>query len=441
MVRLIRPELWTTLALADVFAIFVLGAIAFLVAPAVVAAAVANERRNGTLDQLRTTPQPPLSLALGFVVGAPAKLWLLAAGPLALHVLAAVAGPVPLGVLAQSLAVLGFGALAACSLALCVALAPRQESSGGFAALAVTGIMILLSSLAMSFACDRQLVPWAFVHPAGALDAAMLSYDGLWRRMLFGCFTSRFDSYAYGLRVSLSPLLSVASSATLSALLLRAACRKLAQPERPLLSKPLALGLFALTAAVVAGPLYAADTLGEDFNGAAALTLSLLVAPALLACGLYATPSSEAWTMALRRRRPGWSDDAASPHRLVWLMELAWLLVIVPLVGSHLAHSLDQNDIWALSLSIVGALSLPVYLLFAATRYATGAARWGFGVAVLVHCLAQLIAVSMLWGHEVPVRGVMQSYILLATVLGVAVPSWVAWRQHLITRRARLARA
>jgi hypothetical protein len=441
MARLIRPELWTTLALADVFACFALGVIAFLVAPAVVAAAVANERRNGTLDQLRTTPQPPLSLAFGFVVGAPARLWLLAAGPLALHVLAAVAGPLPLAVLAQSLAVLVFGALAACSLALCVALAPRQESSGGFAALGVAGIMLLLSSVAMAFASDRQSVAWAFVHPAGALDAAMLSYDGLWRRVLLGSFTSRFEDYGYGLRVEMSPLLSVAASATLAALMLRAACRKLAQPDRPLLSKPLAFGLFALAAVVVAGPFYASRSLGADFDGAAALALSLLVAPALLGCGLYATPSSEAWTMALRRRRPRWSDDAAAPHRLVWLMELAWLLVVVPLVGAHLAHSLDDNCVWALALVTLGALSLPVYLLFATTRYATGAARWGFGVAVLVHCVAQLVAVGMLWGHEVPVRGVMQSYVLLATLLAVAVPSWVTWRQHLITRRARVTRA
>src|SRR5258706_3747080 len=84
----LAPVRWSVLALADVFAAGLLGLGLFVLAPASVAAAVAAERRAGTLDQLRTTPLSPLGLTAGIVVGAPAKLYLLLAGPLALHVLA-----------------------------------------------------------------------------------------------------------------------------------------------------------------------------------------------------------------------------------------------------------------------------------------------------------------------------------------------------------------
>ena len=122
-------------------ALWTLGLAGFVLAPALVAAAVANERRVGTLDQLRTTPLSPLALAAGMIVGVPARLYLLCAGPLALHVIACVAGPLPLSTLVASLAVLGGGHAASCALGLCVALAPRQESGGAFAALGVAALL------------------------------------------------------------------------------------------------------------------------------------------------------------------------------------------------------------------------------------------------------------------------------------------------------------
>src|SRR4051812_39227484 len=83
---------WSVLGLADVFAVWLLGFGAFVLGPAVVAATVAGERRAGTLDQLRTTPLSPLQLAAGMFVGAPARLYLLCAGPLAIHVAAGLFG-------------------------------------------------------------------------------------------------------------------------------------------------------------------------------------------------------------------------------------------------------------------------------------------------------------------------------------------------------------
>jgi hypothetical protein len=440
--KTIRPELWTTLALADVFAIFVLGAIAFLIAPAIVAATVANERRNGTLDQLRTTPLSPLALAGGLVVGAPARLWLLAAGPLSIHVCAALFGSLPLATLLQSLVVIAVGGAAACGIGLAVALAPRQESGGTFAALGVAGVMLSLSGLAMGLAGDRDGVCWAFVHPAGALDAVMLNYDGLWRRLLLGPYSSRFEDGAYALSVSVTPFASVVAGLVLALTLVRAACRKLAHPDRPLLSKPLALILFALAAATVTGPLFL-TRLGDDFgrDSAVPLVYSLLIAPVVMLCGLFATPTVEAWSMGLRRGHPRWHDEAAPPYIVVWLMELGWVLAMLTLSHRHLSHTLDRNLAWALSLTALGALSLPLYLHFANTRFATTSARWGFAVAVLVHCVAQVIAVALLCEHHRPLEGFAQSYVMIASLVAVALPLWIGWRQHVLKRATRLARA
>ena len=70
--------------LGDMFSMMLLGGALFVVAPAMVASQVAEERRSGTLDLLRTAPISPTALAAGFLAGAPSSLYLLGAGPLAL---------------------------------------------------------------------------------------------------------------------------------------------------------------------------------------------------------------------------------------------------------------------------------------------------------------------------------------------------------------------
>ena len=216
------------------FALWVLALAGFVLAPAMVAAAVANERRAGTLDQLRTTPLSPLALAAGMIVGVPARLYLLCAGPLALHVLAVLPGPMALETLPASLAVLAAGTAASCALGLVVALAPRQESGGTFAALGVAALLGISAFTTSLFAGDRHLVAWSYLHPAGALDAVMLAPHGLWRRMVVGPWGGRFESVGYATALPLVPLASVAASLLFGAILVRAACRKLAAPQLPL---------------------------------------------------------------------------------------------------------------------------------------------------------------------------------------------------------------
>ena len=78
-------------------------------------------------------------------------------------------------------------------------------------------------------------------------------------------------------------------------------------------------------------------------------------------------------------------------------------------------------------------MTLPVYFLFASTRYATVPARWAFGVAVAAHVVAQIIAIAIVRGGEA--RGFAGTYVTLAGIGAVAVPAWTAWRQHVLRLR------
>jgi hypothetical protein len=427
------PSLWTTLGLADVLALWVLALCGFVLAPAMVAAAVANERRAGTLDQLRTTPLSPLALAAGMIVGVPARLYLLCAGPLALHVMATIAGPAPLTTVVSSLAVLAAGTLASCALGLCVALAPRQESGGTFAALGVAALLGMFSFTTSVFASDHHMVAWSFLHPGGALDAVMLGQHGLWRRMVVGPWGGHFDSQGYVTALPLVPLASVAASLGFGAMLLRAACRKLAAPQLPLFSKKQAVALFVFAAAIIVGPLVVADRL-YDFDANVAYGFSALMLPALVAVGLFATPTFEAWALSLRAgARAGWSSDDASAHRAVWLMQGLWAAIVFVLLDHHRMHAFSSDEALALVWTTVMALTLPVYFLFASTRYATVAARWAFGVAVAAHLIAQMIAIGIVRAGDA--RGFAGTYVTLAAIAAVAVPAWTAWRQHVLKVR------
>jgi hypothetical protein len=214
------------------------------------------------------------------------------------------------------------------------------------------------------------------------------------------------------------------------AMLLRAACRKLAAPQLPLFGKRQAVALFAFATAVVVGPLVAADKLG-DFDSNTAYGFSALLLPVVVAVGLFATPTFEAWALTLRAgKRVGWSSDDASAHRAVWLMELVWGIALLALLGNHRMHAFGTDEPLAIAWTTLLAMTLPIYFLFASTRYATVAARWAFGVAVAAHVLAQVIAIGITRGGDA--RGIASTFVTLAGIAAVLVPAWTAWRQHVL---------
>src|SRR5260370_1221551 len=79
-----------------------------------------------------------------------------------------------------------------------VAVAPRQESGGALVALGVAGLLGFLAFVACALSSEPHSAGWAFLHPGGALDAAMLQHDGLWRRLSSSSWRiERFEEAPY----------------------------------------------------------------------------------------------------------------------------------------------------------------------------------------------------------------------------------------------------
>jgi hypothetical protein len=422
---------WQVLPVADLFALATLAVCLLVLAPAVVAATVAAERRAGTLDQLRTTPLAPLALTVGLVVGAPIRLYLLCAGPLALHMVAGLTGAIGLDTLVATTVVLAAGSILSCLVALNVALAPRQDSGGAFVALHVAALLGLLGVISVCLPSEQMSASWAFLHPAGALQAVLLSHDGLWRRLIFSEWSvQRLSESEHLGKLLLAPLLSTAMSLAGSFLLARAACRKLAAPHVPLLSKPQALALFGLAAAAVILPI-PVENLGSSRVTACIFAFLLLPVAALL--GGLATPTFESWAMALRRGgRVAWWRDEAGPHVTHLLMMGALAALLWLTLHDVLEGGLDGDWPLACAWMVSVFATVPIYTLFGFTRYSTPAARFGFGAAVLAHLIVQLIGIVLYFNrvHEVGLL-----FVEVTAVAGVMVPLWVWLCQRRLARR------
>jgi hypothetical protein len=432
------PMQWSVLALADIFALGVCALGLFVIAPAMVAAAVAAERRAGTLDQLRTTPLSPLGLLAGILVGTPAKLYLLLAGPLALHVVCGLTGVIPADSMLSSLCVLVTGGLASTIVGLAVALAPKQETGGALVAVAVAGVLALGGFIAGGASTAEPSATWSFLHPGGALSATLLQHDTLWRRLAISPWHWQYlNNGSHLAELGMSPLLSSISSLALAVVLGAACCRKLAAPHLPLLSKKSAIVLFAgIAAAAVLPARFIADGPTADHNLEVALLFSLVLLPVMAGIGLFATPSVEAWTLGLRRekRLSPFHDDAA-PHVTMWAMGLLLALMIgVALTYDDPVHF---RAWYSLSWTWWMIFTLPIFIHFGATRYGTAAARWGFGVAIFAHLVCQTVALLLILDRD---RNLELTYVRVAAFAGLVVPLWVALRQHALRRRTLAAR-
>jgi hypothetical protein len=431
------PIPWSVMGLADIFALILLGLGGLVLAPATVAATVASERRSGTLDQLRTTPLDPLSLVMGFVVGAPARFYLLCSGPLALHVVCGLTGVIPLGTMIASLVTLAIGTLACCMVGLAFALAPQNDTGGPFISLGVAGVLGLTGFIAAAMATERDASHWAFAHPAGALNAVMLAHDGLWRAISIGPWSlDKFSEPSMSGALALSPILSAIVSLAGGVLLARAACRKLEQPHRPLFSKGQALALFTLAAMMVILPL---DTGRHELTrrtiGWMPLIFGLFLMPVAAITALFSTPDFKSWALALRSgKKQGLFSDGAAPHATVAVMILIFLtLTTIMLAPGGFPFHLRDRHVVALLWACYNAFMIAPLVLFATTRYTTTATRTAYSVAAGAHLFFQMISIALCadsWNGDTQ-RMMLQ----LGALLALAVPAWVLYRQSVLRKK------
>jgi hypothetical protein len=228
--------------------------------------------------------------------------------------------------------------------------------------------------------------------------------------------------------LAIQPILAILLSSAVAALLGAAACRKIASPHLPLLSKRHAvlLGLLACSAIIL--PLGAHSTSATD-----SFALLVFTIPACALCAMLATPTFEAWAMALRRgRRLRWWDDDAAPSFAMGIMLVG--LVGLLACGVHGFPS-GLSDAQRLALAWTGsvALSLPIFMLFASTRYATAAARWGFAAAVGAHLIVQMTGIGLTC--ESSSSELHHWYLQSSAVEGILVPVLILWRQRVLRRR------
>jgi hypothetical protein len=222
------------------------------------------------------------------------------------------------------------------------------------------------------------------------------------------------------------------------ALLLRAACRRLTAPHRPLLSKKQAVALFGLAAAGIILPM---PVSGHSYHSevmVAAFATGALLLPLAAVLSSLATPTFEAWALALRQNhKPRWWHDDAAPHRAYALMTLLFVLLLKARVSGFptLMRSGELiGFVWALGL----ALTVPLFALFASTRYATGPARFGFAAAVFAHILYQVIAIGIFSGNGgLPSSSEARVAVEIGMLLSVAIPGWVLYRQRCLAERVR----
>jgi hypothetical protein len=422
-------EVIHALALADMLAMMLVGAMLFVIAPAMVASHVVEERRSGTLDLLRTAPLSSTALTAGFLVGAPATLCLLCTGPLVLHVFAGLTGTIPLSVLALSALIVPLGAAVAMLMAMLFALSTARES-GGAAPLVAVSTSAVMAVVTFVMASDVSSMPWAFVHPSGALAALYYSFDGPFRDAFSSTWRMQriADSPAAAMQ-ALEPVLAIFVYLAAAVLLVGAARRVLAREVSSRLTKPSALALFGLATLALALPLRVVVSPAElEVHHLAALSFAL--AGPYLICVLGATSS----TMGARARR--FSPEGA-PHLTGVLMVGTVCAAVFLLYGARALDAVIERpgDAVAAAGLLLLALTVPIYARWSATCIHSGGGRLAFWALVCVHMSLQVPSIAALthdwYFHDVP-------YLLaeIDVMFGVLLPLFLMRRQQLADRRA-----
>jgi hypothetical protein len=225
-------------------------------------------------------------------------------------------------------------------------------------------------------------------------------------------------------------LASTVWSLATAALLARASVRRLSSPDRPVLGKLHAVALFAMFSAAVILPACGLRTWSHSDRVVSVFVTGLVLLVPLVTIGLLATPSVELWSLG-RRQKVAPFHDAAPPYAAMWLMLVVF--GIMTLTRVHTWTYASQRELAAFALMGWLALSLPLYLLFAAVRYQTAGARAAFLVGIGAHAVLQIVTIGMTLSHYLSdVERLVRNLGLFAAV---AIPLIVTWRLRVFARR------
>lgn len=427
------------LALADMLSMMFAVCALLIVAPAVVAAQVGEERRAGTLDLLRTAPLSPTQLAAGFLVGAPGSVYLLTAGPLALHCMATLLGRVPPTAFVESMLLLSIGGVMLMLVSMMVTLTIARGSNAGAAPMMIIGLLTMGALIAVGMASVESSSAWAFAHPAGAIASVYEQFPGPFQDAVISSYQLEQLTSGTGSAWSIvEPIFAVLVYVIGSLFMLVAARRALAGDPPAHLTKVEAVGVFALVVFAVLVPARATTfaAVPHDVMGMAVVALL----PAYLLCVLGCTPSSIGYGEG---KASGLSPRGAPLLASVLMLATVAVLVLA-LFGEDLLPALRAPGVAGHVGAFAGlALTLPIYSLFVMTRVHTPAGRLAIVAALAVHFVLQLVAWTC--GLEAAYREVARPgdvKLLLAhigMVFGMALPAFVAWRQRASDRAARIA--
>jgi hypothetical protein len=323
------------------------GALLFLAGAAQVAAAMAHARESGMLDFHRLTPQPPLGIGLGFLLGAPIREYVLFACTLPFSVYVVARGyPSLAGLLTVLVVLLAAGLLYHAMAALAAVLVPRARTAGA----GVVALVVLLN-----------LVAGGAHGATGALTVGPTYHQVL-------PLATRAPAHApfYGAPLP-NALLALLHQLPLFLFLFLAVVRRVRREGLPLYSRPQAAAFHAALAAILIG-----DCWGQPEAYPVQVVVYGLTAAAL-ALALAVTPGPAAVSRGLVRARrrgegrpPLWSDGAPN-----WA-PLLFFSAVTALAGWLTGVSLPVN-------AAAGA-GLQAGLVGATAVFVFGSARQYFGL-------------------------------------------------------------
>jgi hypothetical protein len=412
----------------EAFALVVIGLLLFLRAPLRLAGVVADERHGGLLDFHRATPTSAWTDAVGYLLGVPAREYLLAAVLLPFLLVGTVAAgdslPAALGVVA----VFALSGVLYHAFALVAGLAfERRWSAVGVVVIAV----VLVLSAWVPFV-ESGFTAFAFLTPFPAVGE-LLTNDGN-----FGAVG--IDVGFFGLRLPATAF-TVLVQGWLLAFLLQAAVRRVRRDDAPLLSRPGAF-LFLATGLLIAVGSAWPDPSGafaERFDWEAAeVGLAYLVvaggAATLLVLAL--TPSFLDFVRGERRARKAgrrhapWLRDGASAWPLplgMGAIVLAGLALLSATAPSGMTGRLALSG-WPLLavLTLTGFLAflsgMAEYVRLAHRRsYRSMGLLFGFLTLILPWIVSGIVAAGS-GGHRGALwpAGVSPTYAVVHTLVGAA---------------------